>query len=165
MLRQILASDIGSVFKGLSHPDVIKHYGVSYSSLEATQEQMKFYTELEENDTGLYWAICSAQNSCFYGVGGLNGVSKEHKKAELGFWLFPEYWGKGIMKEATTLIINYGFNQLHLHRIEGFVETTNENCKKALSKLNFTHEGTMKDCEIKNGKFISLDIFALLTPQ
>ncbi len=31
-----------------------------------------------------------------------------------------------------------------------------------MDKLDFTFEGTMKDCEIKNGKFISLDIYALL---
>ena len=46
--------------------------------------------------------------------------------------------------------------------MEGLVETDNENCKRAMSKLDFTYEGTMKDCEIKNGKFISLDIYANL---
>ena len=29
-----------------------------------------------------------------------------------------------------------------------------------MKKLDFTHEGTMRECEIKNGKFISLDIYA-----
>jgi len=31
-----------------------------------------------------------------------------------------------------------------------------------MAKLDFLYEGTMKDCEIKNGKFISLDIYAKL---
>ena len=64
------------------------------------------------------------------------------------------------MAEAMPLICNYGFNELELHRIEGIVETENENCKKAIAKLNFNYEGTMIDCEIKNGKFISLDMYA-----
>jgi ribosomal-protein-alanine N-acetyltransferase len=31
-----------------------------------------------------------------------------------------------------------------------------------MKKIDFKHEGTMKDCEIKNGEFISLDIYAKL---
>ena len=56
-----------------------------------------------------------------------------------------------------------GFNELELHRIEGIVETENINCKKAMAKLDFTHEGTMIECEVKNGKFINLDMYAKLT--
>ena len=49
---------------------------------------------------------------------------------------------------------------LGLHRIEGLVETDNINCKRAMAKMDFVHEGTMRECEIKNGKWISLDIYA-----
>jgi ribosomal-protein-alanine N-acetyltransferase len=42
------------------------------------------------------------------------------------------------------------------------VEIQNTNCKKALAKLVFNLEGTMRDCEIKNGAFISLDIYSKL---
>ena len=160
LLRQFVESDLERVFKGLSHPDIIKYYGVSYQTLEDTKEQMTFFADLEKNETGIWWAVCSADNKTFYGAGGLNSLSKEHKKAEIGFWLISEFWGDGIMKEAMPLICNYGFNSLGLHRIEGLVETENKNCKKAMAKLDFQHEGTMKDCEIKNGAFISLDIFA-----
>ena len=86
--------------------------------------------------------------------------SKEHKKAEIGFWLLTEFWGQCIMTEVMPIICNYGFDNLGLHRIEGLVEKDNLNCKNAMKKLDFTHEGTMTDCEIKNGKFISLDIYA-----
>ena len=64
------------------------------------------------------------------------------------------------MSEAVPLICNYGFEKSRLNRIEGFVETENENSKKLLTKLNFQHEGTMHECEIKNERFISLDIYA-----
>lgn len=162
LYRQFVESDLENVFKGLSDPDIVKHYGVSYKTLEETEEQMKFFADLEKNETGIWWAICSLDNKTFYGAGGLNGLSKEHKKAEIGFWLLTDYWGKGIMAEALPVICKYGFDHLGLHRIEGFVETANLNCKKAMQKLDFKHEGTMKDCEIKNGEFISLDIYAKL---
>jgi ribosomal-protein-alanine N-acetyltransferase len=160
LLRQFIESDLENVFKGLSHPDIIKYYGLSYTTLEATKAQMNFFSDLEKDGTGIWWAVCSLDNKTFYGAGGLNSLSKEHKKAEIGFWLTSDFWGKGIMKEALPLICNYGFDNLGLHRIEGIVETENKNCKNAMVKLDFQHEGTMKECEIKNGKFISLDIYA-----
>ena len=69
------------------------------------------------------------------------------------------------MAKSMPLITTYGFNNLGLHRIEGIVETENYNCKKAMTKLAFKNERTMQDCEINNGKFISLDIYAKLKSQ
>lgn len=160
LLRQFQDSDLENVFKGLSHPEIIKYYGVSYQTREATKAQMKFFADLESDGTGIWWAICSADNTVFYGGGGLNNLSKAHKKAEVGFWLLADHRGLGIMTEAMPVICNYAFTELGIHRIEGIVETENMPCKKAMAKLKFEHEGTMKDCEIKNGKFISLDIYA-----
>jgi len=160
LLRQFNDNDLENVYRGLSHPEIIKYYGVRYDSLEATNAQMKFFADLEKNGTGIWWAICSPDNTVFYGAGGLNSLSREHRKAEIGFWLLPGFWGNGIMQEAMPLIWNYGFDTLQLHRIEGIVETENSNCKKAMAKLGFIHEGTMRECEIKNGRFISLDIYA-----
>ena len=165
LLRQFQQSDIENVFLGLSHPDIIKYYRVSYDTIEATQEQMTFFAELEKNETGIWWAICSLDNTIFYGAGGLNNLSKEHHKAEIGFWLLPSFWGKGLMQEAMPIICDYGFQQLNLNRIEGFVESKNSNCKKAMAKLQFQYEGTMHECEIKNGDYISLDIYAMLKPK
>lgn len=65
------------------------------------------------------------------------------------------------MQEAMPLVCKQGFNILNLHRIEGFVDTQNTRCKTAIEKLGFILEGTMRDSEIKNGKFISVDIYAL----
>lgn len=162
LLRQIVPNDLENVFNGLSHPEVIKYYGVNFHSLETTNEQMEWFKNLEKSNSGIWWAICSKDSNEFYGAGGLNDVDKANKKAEIGFWLLPNYWGFGFMKEAMPKICKYGFEQMNLHRIEGFVDSDNTNCKNGMAKLNFKHEGTMTDCEFKNGKFLSLDIYALI---
>jgi ribosomal-protein-alanine N-acetyltransferase len=164
LLRNFHDADIENVFTGLSHPDVIRYYGVSYQTLEETKVQMQFFADLLKNETGIWWAVCSLDNKTFYGAGGLNSLSKKDRKVEIGFWLLKDHWRKGIMTEALPLILNYGFNELGLHRIEGIVETGNVICKKAIEKLGFVFEGTMKDCEVKNGRFISLDIYARFKP-
>ncbi len=162
LLRQFSDADLENVFKGLSHPAVIKHYGISFRSIEATKEQMNWFSNLEKTGTGIWWAICSVNDAIFYGAVGLNSLLKEHRKSEIGFWLLPGFWKKGIMTEAIPLICNYAFTELGLHRIEGLVETENAGCKRLMAKLNFRYEGTMRECEIKNGTFISLDIYAKL---
>lgn len=165
LLRQFSRNDLTDVFKGLSNPQVIKYYGVSYDTLEATNKQLMWFADLEKAETGIWWAICSLDNALFYGAGGLNNISKEHKKSEIGFWLLPEYWKTGVITEAVPFICDYGFDMLHLHRIEAFVETKNQNCKSALTKLDFKYEGTMRDCEIKDEQFISLEVYAKFNDQ
>jgi ribosomal-protein-alanine N-acetyltransferase len=92
----------------------------------------------------------------------LNDLKEEHKKAEIGFWLLKEHWGKGYISEALPEICKFGFEKRKLHRIEAIVEQENSNSKKCLIKNNFILEGTMKECEIKNGRYISLEIYAKL---
>lgn len=162
LLRPITDADIHQVYEGLSHPDVIRYYGVSFDSLEATEEQMRWYSDLVKNGTGKWWAVCSPDGSEFYGAGGFNSWEQQHRKAEYGFWLLPEYWGKGFMKEASDLLLDYGFTEMKLHRIEGFVDSGNSKCQKALKKIGFEYEGTMRDCEIKDGAFLSVEVHAVL---
>ena len=165
LLRRFKNGDLENVFRGLSNPEVIKYYGVSYKSLEAAREQMTWFMELEKKQTGGWWAICTAGNEEFLGAAGFNNLSKEHRKAELGFWLLPEFWGRGIIQEVLPVICSFAFEKLNLHRIEAFVETENINSAKVLKKQHFRHEETMVDSEVKNGIFISVDIFAKLKSE
>lgn len=159
-LRQITEDDLENIFSGLSHPDVIKHYGVNYSSLDDTWEQLEWYAELERTHTGIWWGITLAETGKFCGAIGYNNLSREHKKAELGFWLLPDYWGRGYVSEALEEVLAYAFTKLQLHRIEAFVETENMSSQKALQKAHFQQEGILRDSEIKNGRFISVAVYA-----
>lgn len=162
VLRRFRQDDIESVYQGLSHPQVIRHYGVSYDSLEATQEQMDWYAAIEREEKGIWWAVCDHKNQTFLGAVGFNDRSKEHRKTEMGYWLLPQYWGSGIISEAGLAACGYAFQKMSVHRIEAVVETENANSKKVMKQLGFELEGVMKDCEIKDGKFISLEMYAKL---
>lgn len=164
-LRLIEDSDLENVYKGLSDPQIIKYYGVSFTSLEHTKEQMEWFANLEKTGTGRWFAICDKNSNEFMGAIGYNDWSKEHKKAEIGMWLLSDFWGKGTLREVMPVILDYGFNELGLHRVEGFVDHHNSKCKKALDKINFQYEGTMRDCEFKDGVFHSIDVYACLAPQ
>ncbi len=161
-LREILPSDQQKIFEGLSDKSVIKYYGVSYSTFKEARQQMDWYKNLIITQTGIWWGICSKDNEEMVGACGFNNTGKEHKKTELGYWLLPHYWKQGIMIEVIPSIINYAFDILALHRIEATVEIDNLSSKKLLGKLGFKYEGTLKECEFKNEKFIDLNYYALL---
>ncbi|MFD2532200.1 GNAT family N-acetyltransferase [Gracilimonas halophila] len=159
-LRPIQDQDLQHIYRGLSDPKVIKHYGVSFSSMEETKEQMDWYRKLIENKTGIWFALELKESNEFIGAVGLNDIKKEHRRGEIGFWLLPEFWGSGYISDAVPKVLEYGFRTLKLHRIEAWVETENEKSRKALTKLGFQYEGTLRDHEFKNGRFISVDILA-----
>lgn len=163
ILRRFEANDLESVYCGLSHPSVIKHYGVQYESLLATREQLYWFEKIEKEETGIWWAVCDRYNLNFLGAVGFNNWNKENRKIEMGYWLLPEFWGLGIMKEAGKAACDHAFKIMLVHRIEAVVEIENKNSKKILNQLGFELEGIMRDCELKNDQFISLEMYAKLS--
>ncbi len=162
LLQSIEAADQAFIFKGLSHPDVILYYGVSYETFESAKAQIDWYESLEKEQTGCWWKIVDKQTNEPVGACGMNYYSAQHEKAELGYWLLPEYWGKGIMQEVLPVVIEHLFSHWRLHRLEAIVETGNDASVKLLDRSGFKYEGTLRDAEIKKGKRISLMMYSLL---
>ena len=55
----------------------------------------------------------------------------------MGYDLSPIFQGQGIMNEATMKVLDFGFNKLHLDKIEAFTNKQNERSKKLLFRNNF----------------------------
>jgi [ribosomal protein S5]-alanine N-acetyltransferase len=161
LLQQIISADQQFIFEGLSDPEVIAFYGVSFDSFEATSKQMEFYDNLIKEGTGTWWKIVDRANGNRMGAIGFNNYQSKHRKAEIGYWLLLECWKQGIITEVLPVVLNYMQNQLQIHRIEALVEVGNEQSCRILENAGFIQEGLMRDYEFKNGKFISIHIFAL----
>jgi ribosomal-protein-alanine N-acetyltransferase len=162
LLQEIKPEDQRFIFEGLSHPEVIPFYGVRYDSFEATGAQMEWYQKMVDEGTGIPWKIVNNGTGEKMGVISVYYYKPEHNKAEVGFWLLPNYWNKGFALEALRAVVAYWKVERNLHRMEGFVEEGNTDSSRLLEKGGFQYEGTMRDCEIKNGKYISLMIYALI---
>lgn len=165
ILRQIKPSDQAAVFQGLSDPQVVRYYGVEYHSFTDTRIQMDWYRDTLRQGSGIWWAITRPAADGLIGACGLYNIQAQHRKAELGYWLLPAYWGQGLMRPALEAVTAYGFSALHLHRIEAYVETENAASARLLQKLDFQREGILRDSEIKQGRFISLEIYAKLNDE
>lgn len=164
-LRSIEASDKDFILQGLSDERVTKFYAVHYNTLEEVQEQMQFYKDLISNGTGMWWAFSRKGEEELIGACGFNNLEPEHRKAEVGFWLLPAFWGNGYVPEAASAVIRYGFEKMGLNRIEAVVEGGNEQSEKVLQKLGFVREGMLREREVKNSRFIDLIYYSMLQKE
>lgn len=84
------------------------------------------------------------------------------KSAELGYWLAEDFWGKGIMSEATRRICDEAFERFDIVRIFAEPFAHNLGSRKVLEKAGFTYEGTMKCGVYKRGNIYDYCIYGLL---
>ncbi|HEX2629599.1 MAG TPA: GNAT family protein [Chitinophagaceae bacterium] len=162
LLQQIKSPDQQFIFKGLSHPEVIPYYGVHYDSFEATAAQIEWYEKIWNERTGCWWKIVNKETNEPIGACGMNYYNVAHEKAEIGYWLLPEYWGQGAMSEVWPVVLDHLFSNWKLHRLEAVVEEGNASSTKLSEKLGFKYEGTLRASEIKNGKRLNLLMYSLL---
>lgn len=83
-------------------------------------------------------------------------------RAEMGYWLGHEYWGRGIATEAATAILKYGFGTLGLHRIYATHFRRNPASGRVMQKIGMRHEGTLRGWALKWGVFEDCELYAKL---
>lgn len=113
-------------------------------------DALKFIKELHENienNKAIAWGITLKNKLQVIGTICLWNFSEDKKTAEVGYDLNPEYQGKGIMSEALSMIIDFGFKILELNKIEAFTHKDNEKSKNLLWKNGFELMEHRKDEE------------------
>jgi ribosomal-protein-serine acetyltransferase len=81
---------------------------------------------------------------------------------EIGYWIAQEHQGKGIVTEACRAMITHAFRELDLHRVQIRCATGNIKSCAIPQRLGFAHEGTAREAEMVNDRFIDLHIFGML---
>jgi len=160
-LRRIRPGDIEQVYAGLSHPQVIAHYGVSYPSLAATHEQMQWYEQLLADRTGIWWGLADDRD-VLIGACGFNDWNHQYQRIEMGYWLLPHHWQRGLMQQALPHILRHALASMGVHRIHLDIEPENVASWRLAEKLGFSFEGTLRDVEYKGGRYLSLHQYSLL---
>ena len=87
------------------------------------------------------------------------------KNAEIGYWLGEEYWGKGIITEAITRMIEHGFKSFDVNRIYARPFSTNPASARALEKAGMKLEARLEKSLFKNGQFLDELIYSILKTE
>lgn len=166
LLRKIIDSDAPRILYLRSHDLVMKYLARNpLSNLEEALKWIKIIHEAQDTDNGITWAICLMEEpEMLIGNIGYWRLSHENFRAEIGYMLDPEFWRKGIMKEAIAKVISFGFEQLGLHSIEADIDPENLASELTLVSSGFINEAYFKENLFFNGEFKDSKIFSLLNP-
>ena len=82
--------------------------------------------------------------------------------AELGYWLRSDLCGRGLTTEAASAVVEYGFDELDLHRIELRAAPSNIGSVRVAEKVGFTREGTLRHGARGAGGWHDVDVYGLL---
>ncbi|MGN6531095.1 MAG: GNAT family N-acetyltransferase [Ginsengibacter sp.] len=96
---------------------------------------------------------------------GLHYINIANKNAAIGYWLTENAEGRGIITKSCEALINYGFENLDLHRIEIKAAAENLRSRAIPEKFHFTKEGILRQAECVNNRFLDIVLYSLLKDE
>ncbi|GJM42631.1 MAG: N-acetyltransferase [Ardenticatenaceae bacterium] len=159
-------ADQAALFRIFSDGRVTRYYNLKTFTEpeEAKRLLVKRYDRFWQG-RGVRWAIVPKGHDALVGSCGFNALDFRSNVAELGYELARPYWQRGLMTEAVSAIINYGFTNLPMARIEAWVMPQNKASANLLIKLGFQSEGVLDKKGYWDGRFHDLELFSLLAEQ
>ena len=164
LLRKMRLDDAEAMFAYASDPEVTRYVlWETHRSVVDSESFLRSATEgYERGDFG-GWGVVLKDDGAFVGTCGVDaGYAPEHARAELGYVLSREHWGKGLMTEAVRAVIAFGFEQLSLNRIQARCIAENVASARVMEKAGMTHEGTLRESEFIKGAYRDIELYSIL---
>lgn len=165
ILRRINEADVAEIFFLRNDKGMMKYIDrPPFTSHEEALELIRTMDKMLEEAEGINWAVTLKGETKLIGRVCLFHFAKEHYRGELGYMLYPEFHGQGIIQEAVTALLSYGFKTLGLHTMEAVVNPGNEASIKVLERNNFVREAYFRENYFFDGKFLDTAIYSLINP-
>ncbi|QLG50229.1 GNAT family N-acetyltransferase [Natrinema halophilum] len=160
-LRPIEEADLEFLQAQVNDPRIWRLIGRS-RPLNREQER-EFFEDVVCGDENV--SLLIVDESTPIGTVALNWNDLEAQTAELGYWIAPDHQRQGYGSDAVERVLEYGFDQLGLHRIEARVFELNEPSRRLLESVGFTQEGIHRDVEFIDGEYQDAYWFGLLEDE
>jgi ribosomal-protein-serine acetyltransferase len=95
------------------------------------------------------------------GTAGYIDLNKNLEKGEIGYWLASSFQGKGIITQVTEALIQYGFHELGLSKVEIATAVENHKSQAVCERLGLTLEGVVANAERLNGVLVAHNKYAM----
>lgn len=166
-LRPYKRSDLKYFLKWFNDPEVTQYLLMYLPMTEMAEE--KYIEELAaRSQTDVPFVIEAIEGNINKPIGtiGLHGIKSKDHNAIFGIAIGEkEYWSKGYGTEAARLLIDYGFQQLNLHRISSDAFDFNERSIRLHKRVGFKEEGRRRQDVFKNGQYHDEVQFGLLRSE
>jgi ribosomal-protein-alanine N-acetyltransferase len=167
ILREILPGDAVDLFSYASDPEVQK-----YDSDPPMREIAEAVAMIEQggqrfiSKKAIGWGIELKEENRLIGGIGFYFWDKSYYKTDLGYTVARPYWRRGIATEALRALMQFGFETMHLHRINVDTRMDNIASLRLMQKLGFRHEGVRREC-IRNedGTYQNWGLFGMLEDE
>lgn len=141
-MREILPSDAPFVLALLNEPSFIKNIGDrNVGDLKSAELYIRdrVLASYKEHGFGMYLLALKGDPKTAIGLCGLvKRPSLDYP--DIGYALFPDYWGQGYAREAASAVLNYGRKQLKLPVIVGITNPDNQASGRVLEAIGLTFQ-------------------------
>jgi [ribosomal protein S5]-alanine N-acetyltransferase len=160
-LREILINDAQNITHLLMNYNVSKHLWEIPNpySIDDALEFIKCANNDFNTLKALHFAIeskiipRSRNNLKFVGTISVKNIDLVNKKADLGYWIGEQYWGRGIATECLKLIIDYAFSaELGLKQLCAYVFPENKASIRVLEKNGMNKIGEVNEYHKLSGR-------------
>ena len=168
VLKEITLKDARWYFEHFNTEEIAEgqDYPGPRNMKEARAELKLYFVDVFRTKRGIRWGIAIKGDDKLIGSAGFyKWVQPGRYQAEMGYDLNPAFWGKGIMTEALSAMIQYGFDYMGLHRIEVLISRQNRRSQSLIRRLGFRKEGVLRDHYFVEGRFSDDMIFSLLKEE
>jgi RimJ/RimL family protein N-acetyltransferase len=156
-LRAFTEADVDDIWPIVSDPDFPKM--MSWAAHTSRGETLGFVRAVNQSlaeNAGVVWAI--EHEDRVIGSIGLDSMvfamrALRIDRAELGFWLGPAHWRKGLMAEAAEVVIGCAFQTIGLHKVTVGCLSENEAARRLIEKLGFRYVGRLEDDVWRDGRW------------
>ncbi|MFK7773763.1 MAG: GNAT family N-acetyltransferase [Saprospiraceae bacterium] len=164
LILRILSPEVYDfIYENFTAEEQMKFLGLS-SKEELVKEKNKYDNGLSMfNKSFRGFQLIDKSSDKIIGWCGFHIWYTEHSRAEIGYNISIEsYKQKGLMSEALESILEYGFSEMNLHRIEALVANYNIPSLKLLDKMNFKKEGVLRQHYFVNDQMEDSVVYSLL---
>lgn len=101
----------------------------------------------------------------FIGMIGLQNWDHQLAIAEIGFWIATAHARKGLMAQALSTIIQFGFDNMQIQKIMAYFTISNTNAFKLLEKKDFKLEGVLRNQMLHQGLLTHKAVMGILKEE
>lgn len=163
LLRPVRIEDAEDMFVYASDPLVTRHTTWEpHGSVHVTRAFLKSILEGYAAGDVRNWAVVHRDDKRMIGSAGFLFWDQVARRAEIGYAMSRDYWGSGLMTEAVTEIVRFGFERMDLNRIEARCDSENTASARVLQKCGMQHEGTLREQFVRHGELRDMQLYAIL---
>lgn len=165
-LRTLTANDVPSLFAIFSDPVTMRYW--SHPAMNDLAEAEALLRKIErhaEAETLFQWGIARREDDLVVGTCTLFRIDREHRRAELGYVLRRDDWGRGLAHEALIALLTHAFGTMDLHRLEADIDPRNAPSIRSVERLGFKPEGRLRERYFVAGEIQDSLIYGLLRPE